>query len=103
MATVHPNQALVDRVPSMRLMLSTLAVCVMLINATAVAQCPGGRRNDSDRDGVCNSVDNCPDHPNPDKADCDRDRLGNVYVVALCSPSDFSCLDCNTDGCGGRM
>jgi gliding motility-associated-like protein len=33
---------------------------------------------DTDRDGVNNSSDNCPDTPNPDQADRDRDGQGDV-------------------------
>lgn len=85
-------------------MLSMLVVSMGTLNSAAVAQCRGGRSNDTDRDGVCNDVDNCPQHVNPDQADCDRDGLGDVCEVALCSPGDYWCADCNADdipdGCG---
>lgn len=37
-----------------------------------------GQGLDTDRDGVENSSDNCPDTPNQDQADRDRDGLGDV-------------------------
>jgi formylglycine-generating enzyme required for sulfatase activity len=34
--------------------------------------------SDTDADGVCDEVDNCPTVANPDQADCDGDGLGDV-------------------------
>ncbi len=33
---------------------------------------------DTDGDGICDQVDNCPLIPNPDQADCDNDNEGDV-------------------------
>jgi hypothetical protein len=38
----------------------------------------GGGCIDSDGDGVCDSVDNCPAKPNPDQKDTDGDGVGDV-------------------------
>jgi len=43
----------------------------------------GSTINDSDNDGVENSIDNCPSVPNPDQTDTDKDGDGNV-----CDPDD---------------
>ncbi len=52
-----------------------------------------GNEVDSDGDGVFDSCDNCPDHANPDQADCDADGDGDVCVLAL-----GLALDCNANG-----
>jgi hypothetical protein len=38
----------------------------------------GGACNDSDGDGVCDDVDNCPATPNPNQEDADGDGVGDV-------------------------
>ncbi|MEF8715689.1 MAG: thrombospondin type 3 repeat-containing protein [Accumulibacter sp.] len=38
----------------------------------------GGACVDSDQDGVCDSVDNCVQIPNPDQKDTDKDGVGDV-------------------------
>jgi hypothetical protein len=38
----------------------------------------GGGCIDSDGDGVCDAVDNCPAKPNPDQKDTDKDGVGDV-------------------------
>jgi hypothetical protein len=43
---------------------------------------------DSDDDGVCDAVDNCPDHANPDQADCDNDEVGDVCEIAKGTQDD---------------
>ncbi|MCH7572517.1 MAG: thrombospondin type 3 repeat-containing protein, partial [Planctomycetes bacterium] len=39
-------------------------------------------KDDIDGDGVPDDVDNCPNHPNPDQADCDGDGIGDVCAIA---------------------
>ncbi len=51
-----------------------------------------GTRTDSDNDGIPDSCDNCPDHANPDQADCDFDGEGDVCAIAGGAP------DCNGNG-----
>lgn len=59
---------------------------------------------DTDTDGICDDVDNCPNHPNPNQSDCDGDGVGDVCTIAECPPDDTACADCNKDrrpdGCG---
>ena len=43
----------------------------------------GSERLDSDGDGILDSVDNCPQVPNADQKDNERDGLGDV-----CDPDD---------------
>ena len=50
--------------------------------------------DDSDRDGVANAVDNCPDIPNPDQANTDGDLFGD----ACDSPSMDNDGDAGTTG-----
>jgi len=38
---------------------------------------------DSDGDGIADSVDNCPDTPNPEQSDCDGDGVGDVCDPTL--------------------
>jgi hypothetical protein len=38
-----------------------------------ILECP-----DSDNDGVCNSIDNCPNVPNRSQLDTDADGIGNA-------------------------
>jgi thrombospondin type 3 repeat protein len=40
--------------------------------------CPTDPLNDADEDGFCSNVDDCPNVPNPDQTDSDRDNLGDV-------------------------
>jgi len=43
------------------------------------ASCPADvRAADSDGDGVCDLLDNCPNVPNPDQADSDHDGIGDA-------------------------
>jgi len=48
---------------------------------------------DTDGDGIGNACDNCPDHYNPDQADCDNDGMGDVCAIA-----DGFSEDCNENG-----
>jgi len=46
------------------------------------SECPshglGGSTTDADGDGIVGARDNCPDVPNPDQRDLNRDRVGDV-------------------------
>ena len=57
---------------------------------------------DGDNDGVPDEDDNCPNHANPNQADCDNDGTGDACTIAECS-GELSCSDCNgnavPDGC----
>jgi len=44
---------------------------------------PAPLTDDTDGDGVTDCLDNCPDHANPDQADCDGDGLGDVCALAI--------------------
>ncbi len=50
---------------------------VSLIRLPATA-CDGCAGVDTDNDGACNVMDNCPAAPNPGQADADRDGVGDV-------------------------
>jgi hypothetical protein len=52
---------------------------------------PVGR--DSDGDGVLDSLDNCPNDPNPDQANADGDSRGNACDVCPAQPGSV------VDGC----
>lgn len=43
---------------------------------------------DADGDGVQNDVDNCPNNPNADQADCDGDGIGDVCETDCDSDKD---------------
>ena len=50
-----------------------------MIYTDAMPGCdPLNRLNDDDSDRVVNEVDNCPGVYNPDQADADGDRIGDV-------------------------
>jgi hypothetical protein len=56
----------------------------------------GSFGGDSDGDGVCNDVDNCPDVANADQSDTDRDGMGDA-----CDPAPFLVVldfDLNPEG-----
>jgi hypothetical protein len=63
----------------------------------AVTDTPGEENlacgEDSDGDGIPDFLDNCPDHPNPDQADCDGDGAGDVCEIA-----EGTADDCNDNG-----
>ena len=48
---------------------------------------------DADGDGVPDDIDNCPNHYNPDQADCDGDGTGDVCAIATGLSED-----CNENG-----
>ena len=54
---------------------------------------------DTDSDGVCDEVDNCPADPNPDQADQDSDTWGDVCDNCP-DVSNFDQLDIDGDGIG---
>ena len=59
-------------------LIMALALAVGMRATPALAQC-----SDTDADGVCDDVDNCPALTNPDQADLDGDGIGDV-----CDPND---------------
>ncbi|MCK4659938.1 MAG: hypothetical protein KAV82_10495, partial [Phycisphaerae bacterium] len=54
---------------------------------------PANDGTDTDSDGLCDDGDNCPNHSNPDQADCDSDGVGDVCAIA----TGFR-EDCNSNG-----
>ena len=50
---------------------------------------------DTDDDGITDDIDNCPDDPNPDQADCDGDSVGN----ACDGDDDNDGIDDEVDNC----
>jgi hypothetical protein len=50
---------------------------------------------DSDNDGICNNVDNCPNTPNTNQADADCDMVGDACDVC---PGGNDKIDNNNDG-----
>jgi YD repeat-containing protein len=69
-------------------------------HATAIiAEVPPCGCADSDGDGVCDSVDNCPATPNPSQADADHDGIGDA-----CDPCPNDPLnDVDGDGICGNV
>lgn len=54
----------------------------------------GGACNDSDGDGVCDNVDNCPSTANPDQADSDHNGVGDACeVVKTCDLDGNGSID----------
>jgi len=60
------------------------------LNTLTVKLEPTGSPGDADADGVDDTLDNCPDEPNPDQADCDGDGAGDV-----CELTAGTAFDCN--------
>jgi subtilisin family serine protease len=54
---------------------------------------------DTDQDGVCDDVDNCPRDSNADQADADKDSVGNVCDNCPTAPN-LDQSDVDTDGLG---
>jgi len=59
----------------------------------------GGACNDSDNDGVCDEVDNCPAKPNPNQEDKDNDGVGDVCDNCPSAPNSDQ-KDSNNNGIG---
>ena len=59
----------------------------------------GGICVDTDGDGVCDTVDNCPSHANPNQLDSDGDGVGDVCDNCPNTPNPDQ-LDSNGDGIG---
>ena len=78
--------------------LSRISICLSAV-LPIVTPCllyagdPCPIESDQDADGVCDDVDNCPKHFNPDQADCDGDALGDVCAIATGQSGD-----CNENG-----
>ena len=54
----------------------------------------GGGCVDSDGDGICDSVDNCPNVPNPDQKDSNRNGIGDACdIVARCDANKDGAID----------
>ena len=54
----------------------------------------GGACVDTDGDGVCDSVDNCPRVPNPDQKDSNRNGIGDACdIVARCDANKDGSID----------
>jgi len=54
---------------------------------------------DTDEDGVCDDLDNCPDDPNPDQVDADGDGVGNACDNCPDDPNPDQ-ADADGDGIG---
>ena len=73
-------------------------VCGPGENACNCEDCPCYPLLDSDGDGVVDEDDNCPDHYNPNQANCDKDMMGDA-----CDPDDdndltedqYDCAPCD--------
>jgi len=50
---------------------------------------------ETDGDGVCENLDNCPGLYNPGQDDADADSVGDLCDVTLTSPLDTDILDCS--------
>lgn len=70
-------------------------------NGNFMGECAGVPNGpDRDRDQIPDACDNCPDIPNTDQTDSDKDGLGNV-----CDPAPFSTdnTDSDADGVGDKV
>ncbi len=55
--------------------------------------CPGDASNDTDGDGLCGDLDNCPIDPNEDQLDFDADAFGDACDPCPGDPDNDSDLD----------
>ena len=85
--------------------------CVIRMTAATVAVLFLGTLTsfaaDTDRDGVADSIDNCPDYWNPEQYDADEDGIGNVCDECTDQDGDgygdpgFPTNTCLEDNCPG--
>jgi len=80
------------------------------VDGTDFGGCPAPL--DTDGDGIVDVNDNCPNHVNPDQADCDGDGIGDVCAIAQglgtdcngnlipdsCEIAEGTVVDCNDNG-----
>jgi hypothetical protein len=66
----------------------------LMITIVAAPEVPDGPDDDGDR--VLDDADSCPDTPNPDQADADRDGVGDACDVCAATEAGLPVLD---DGC----
>jgi hypothetical protein len=66
-------------------------------NSVSVVQQNCGLSTDFDGDGILNTVDNCPNTPNPNQADCNNNGIGDKCDTA--SDSDNDGVKDNLDNC----
>ena len=80
-------------------LLTTMAVLLLVAPALFAA--------DADRDGVADSIDNCPNYWNPEQYDADEDGIGNVCDECTDQDGDgygdpgFPTNTCLEDNCPG--
>jgi hypothetical protein len=68
-------------------------------NSCPLDPCPDDAANDADLDGVCASVDNCPDTANPEQANADGDLMGDSCDNCPTIANDAQ-IDNDGDGLG---
>jgi formylglycine-generating enzyme required for sulfatase activity len=56
----------------------------------ALTACPD---DDTDRDGIVDAIDNCPQVANPDQGDCDGNGVGDVCEATVLSTGDLGSLE----------